>query len=199
MKDVEECINSEDYLTNIDPFEAFALKFRNVIDRHAPQKSKVVRGNDGPFMTAALRKEMRYRSKLSKLAKNSNTEQSKRAFRKQRNKCTSLLRKCKREYFERVTESGGKRFWQAIQGFVSEKGSHGNDEYILEENGNILKEPEEISEIFNEYFTNILKHSTGNDPIQIPLTSDSSDIIEDILSYYGDHESILSIKQKYEK
>ena len=61
-----------------------------VLDRHAPLKSKCVRGNDQPFMTAELRKEHmkrtmllnKYRSDLS-------------AYKKQRNLCVGLLRKVK--------------------------------------------------------------------------------------------------------
>ena len=117
------------------------------------------------------------------------------AFKKQRNRCTKLLRQSKREYFEKVTQNGGKRFWEVLKPFVTDKGSHGNEEFILEENGELIKDPVQVSNIFNSYFTNIVEHTTGNPPIQIPL-SETSGIIDDILSYYENHASILSIKEK---
>ena len=48
------------------------------------------------------------------------------------------------------------------------------------------------------YYTNIVEHATGNPPVSIPLsTSATSDIIDDILSYYDNHNSIKSIKEKF--
>ena len=130
----------------------------SILDRHAPLKSKVVRGNDGPFMTKKLRSEIRQRSKLSKKAKEEKTPMARLAFKKQRNRCTKFLRQSKREYFEKVTQNGGKRFWEVLKPFVTDKGSHGNEEFILEENGELIKDPVQVSNIFNSYFTNIVEH-----------------------------------------
>ena len=68
------------------------------------------------------------------------------AFKKQRNRCTKLLRQSKREYFEKVTQNGGKRFWEVLKPFVTDKGSHGNEEFILEENGELIKDPVQVSD-----------------------------------------------------
>ena len=196
LQDIKEITENRDFSGEIEPFENLAIDFVNVINKHAPQKTKIVRGNDAPFMTSELRREIRFRSKLAKIARTKKSPQSISAFHKQRNKCNKLKFQSKKSYFERVTVDGGKRFWQAIKPFISDKGSHGNDEYILEENGALIKDPDSVSSIFANYYTNILEHSTGNPPVQIPL-SDSNDIIGDILSYYKDHESILSIQNKY--
>ena len=197
LRDMQQIMENRDFTGEIEPFENLAIDFLNVVDNHAPLKSKIVRGNDAPFMTTELRREIRYRSKLSKIARTEKTPQSILAFHKQRNKCNKLKFESKKAYFERVTEDGGKRFWQAIKPFVSDKGAHGNDEYVLEENGTLIKDPETISSIFVDYYTHILEHATGNPPVKIPLSSDSNDIIDDILSYYEDHASILSIKSKH--
>ena len=172
------------------------IEFKNIVENHAPLKTKVVRGNDAPFITKELRREIRHRSKLKNIARKTKTFTAKRAFRDQRNKCTKIRRQNMKSYFENVTESGGKRFWDAIKPFITDKGTHGNDEYVLEENGKLVKEPEEISEIFNHYYTNIVEHATGNPPVTIPITSGTSDIIDDILSYYENHASVLAIKEK---
>jgi len=50
-----------------------------------------------------------------------------------------------------------------------------------------------VSEIFIQYYTNIVEHSTGQPPINIPLP-EHGDIIDAIISHYQDHASILSIK-----
>ena len=195
LLELEECMQNRDFENEIEPFESFLNDFQNIIDHHAPLKSKVVRGNDGPFMTKQLRSEIRQRSKLSAKAKREQTPISRLAYKKQRNRCTHLLRQSKKEYFEEVTENGGKRLWEVLKSFVTDKGSHGNEEFVLEENGELIKDSQNVSEIFNSYFTNIVEQTTGKPPVEIPL-SGTTDIIDDILSYYENHASILSIKEK---
>ena len=198
LNDIREITQIHRDPSEIEPFENFSIDFLNVVDKHCPLKTKVLRGNDAPFMTNELRREIRYRSKLSKIAKTKKTPQSRLAFTKQRNKCTKLRFKSKKAYFEKVTVDGGKRFWQAIKPFVSDKGGHGNEEYVLEENGTLIKDLGEISSIFVNYYTHILELSTGSPPVQIPFTSQNpDDMINEILSYYADHESILAIKNKF--
>ena len=197
LHDLEECMQNRSFSNEIEPFENFSLDFKNILENHAPLKSKVIRGNDAPFITKDLRREIRHRSKLSKVAKKANTPIAKLAFRKQRNKCTKLLRESKKAYFESVTQIGGKRFWEAIKSFVTDKGTHGNEEYILEENGSLIKDPEKVSEIYIEYYTNIVEHATGRPPVNIPLTSETTDIIDDILGYYENHAGVSSIKERF--
>ena len=48
---------SYDYLTNT---------FRNIVDKHAPIKTKLLRGNDAPFMNPELRKAMYTRARLKR-------------------------------------------------------------------------------------------------------------------------------------
>ena len=196
LLELEECMRERNISNEFDPFESFSSDFKNILESHAPLKFKLVRGNDAPFMTKQLRREIRHRSKLSNIAKKAKTPMAKLAFRKQRNKCTKLLRESKKAHFERVTDSGGKPFWETIKSFVTDKGGHGNEEYVLEEDGNLIKDPEKVSTIFIDYFTNIVEHATGNPPGNIPLTSETSDIIDDILGYYESHASVLSIKEK---
>ena len=45
-------------------YSAFSNVFRSVLDRHAPLKRKMIRGNQGPFITKQLSKIIINRSKL---------------------------------------------------------------------------------------------------------------------------------------
>ena len=89
-----------------------------------------------------------------------------------------------------------KQFWQSISPFITNKGTHGNEEFILEEKGKIIKDPREISEIFNNYYINIVEKTTGNPPINVPLLN-NGDLVDNILNYYETHTSIVSIKNKH--
>ena len=42
----------------------FSSVFRDVVDRHAPLKQKMVRGNNAPFMTKQLNKAIMDRSRI---------------------------------------------------------------------------------------------------------------------------------------
>ena len=44
------------YKYSNDMYSAFSDVFRSVLDRHAPLKRKMIRGNQGPFMTKHLSK-----------------------------------------------------------------------------------------------------------------------------------------------
>ena len=97
---------------------------------------------------------------------------------------------------KKASGEGGATLYKTIKPFITNKGSHGNEEYILEENGELIKDPTNIASIFNDYYTNIVHIATGNPPVSIPL-SDENDVIKDILSYYNDHSSIKAIKAKH--
>ena len=45
-------------------YDQFASTFQNILDRHAPLKKKVIRGNRKPFMNRQLRRAIMRRSRL---------------------------------------------------------------------------------------------------------------------------------------
>ena len=113
------------------------------------------------------------------------------------NKCTKIKRENIRRHFSNIIAKGfqnSKTFWRSVKPFLNDKGTHGQEEYILEENNKLIQDDKEIAEIFNEYYTNILKYTTGSDPETVPLEN-SADSIEAISEYYKHHPSIMAIKQ----
>ena len=159
------------------------------------RKQNLEGGNHVPFVTRQFLKEIRHRSKLRNIARRVNTSAAKIAYHKQRNKCTKIKRQNMKSYFDKVSISGknSSAFWKTINPFLSNKGSHGKEDILLEVNGDLIRDPDQVSEIFIQYYTNIVEHSTGQPPINIPLP-EHGDIIDAIISHYQDHASILSIK-----
>ena len=49
---------------NEKAYEKFKQIFLTIVNTHAPIKAKMIRGNQGPFMTRELSKEIMIRSKL---------------------------------------------------------------------------------------------------------------------------------------
>ena len=85
----QELLKGKMYETQNDMFTTFTDVFRSVIDKHAPLKTKIIRGNQAPFMTKALSKaimtRLRLRSKYNKWQSRENFL----AFRKAKNYCNN--------------------------------------------------------------------------------------------------------------
>ena len=73
-----------------------------VLNQHAPQKIKYIRGNQITFKTKQLSKEIMKRSRLRNNFLRNRTEENKILYNRQSNYCVSLLRKCKRGYYENL-------------------------------------------------------------------------------------------------
>ena len=81
--------------TNIN-YELFEHTFMDLLNKHAPMKTKYVRANNSPFMNKILSKAIMTRSRLrNKFLKNP-TEINKINYSKQRNYCVNLLRREKK-------------------------------------------------------------------------------------------------------
>ena len=73
--------------------------FVKTLNKHAPLKTKVIRGNHKSFITKNLRKAIMKRSALKKRANVSNNPEIIKLYKKQRNYVVNLSRKVKKEYF----------------------------------------------------------------------------------------------------
>ena len=74
-------------------YESFSDTFKAVVNKHATLKEKIVRGNNAPFMTKELRKEIMNRSRLKK--KYQDWPSRENFWKKQKNKCNKLVEKLK--------------------------------------------------------------------------------------------------------
>ena len=79
-------------------YEEFENAYLNVLNKHAPIKTKLVRANEAPFMDKELKKSIMTRSRLRNRYLKLPSQKNKLAYKIQRNVCTKLLRKRKRTY-----------------------------------------------------------------------------------------------------
>ena len=97
-------------LSNCKNCSEYGGRFLEVFDAHAPLKKKVVRANEVPYMTKALRKAFADRSRLeNKYYKNRSVE-SLRAYKKQNNFCSRLYKRERKKYYtnldpKKITDS----------------------------------------------------------------------------------------------
>ena len=82
---------SYDYLTKT---------FRDLIEKHAPIKTKFLRGNNAPFMYPEMKKGIYTRTKRLKNRLNKHPSmENEIAFKKQRNRCVALCKKAIKNHF----------------------------------------------------------------------------------------------------
>ena len=69
------------------------------LNKHAPMKEKLIRGNNAPFMNKKLSKAFMHRAKLKNTYNTNPIEFNHLHYKKQRNYCIILLNKTKKEYY----------------------------------------------------------------------------------------------------
>ena len=187
-----------------DPKQAYdnlVCIFRKLVDKHAPLKTKVLRGNSAPFMTRELKKGIYTRTRLKKRYNKNPTKENELNFKRQRNKCVALRKKAIKQHFKKATETGpvsNRDFWNLVKPFLSNKGGLAGNDISLVKNDKIVTEDRELAEIFNDHNINIVEKSSGDKPCNIAdtvATDDDRQIIGLILEKYKNHPSILAIIQ----
>ena len=71
-------------------YSTFSDVFRSVLDWHTPLKRKMIRGNQGPFMTKQLSKAIMNRSKLRNRYIKWPSRENVLVYKKARNTCNNL-------------------------------------------------------------------------------------------------------------
>ena len=149
LENKEFLMNSDDVSDN---YFQLCNTFLEVVEKHAPIKKKVLRGNHAPFVTKEFRKEIYTRSRLRNNYLKFPSVENEKLFKVQRNKCVSLRKKCIKSYFQKVSENGinsNKAFWRIVKPFITNKNCHEQNDIILNENCKVIKNENEFSQTFN--------------------------------------------------
>ena len=75
------------------------------LDKHAPIKSKTIRGNQASFMNKELSKAIMHRSRLKSKYRKFLTPNNRLNYQKQRNKCIAIRRKAVNEQIKRLRQT----------------------------------------------------------------------------------------------
>ena len=83
-----------------------------------------------------------------------------RSYRSQRNRVVSMRRKSIVNHFNQLCDlrAGNPReFWKSLQPLMHTSKRAPEEFIVLKEKEKIIKEQNQVAEIFNEYYTNITK------------------------------------------
>ena len=174
----------------------FQNMFIALLNKHPPIKKKIVRFNNNPFMSKALREAIMHRSKLKNIHNKYRAENNWASYKKQRNFCVNLLRKTKTEYFQKLNVkdlSDNRKFWKTI---FSNKGLNSN-KLMLKEKNRLITEKKELATVMNTFFVNITKSLDLKKDDDSSLNPINFENINDILGKHKNHPSVHKISQTF--
>ena len=160
-----------------------------------------MRANHATFMTKEVRKAIMIRSKLSNKFLKDKNEQSRNDYRKQRNLCAALVRRAKQQYFSSLDLSliaDNRKFWKTVKPLFSDKISH-KDTISLTEDGKTITEDLPIAEIFNNYFSTVIRSLCDRNVLTEPGFACSQNTVSTAINKFRNHPSILSINKNMER
>ena len=180
------------HLHFIDDYSTFEKIFASILNKHAPMRTKYLRGNNQPYLTKDLRKAIMKRSQFKNIAIKSKDPEDMARYRKQRNLVVNMNRQAKKSYFTDTFKSP-KCFWKAVKPFFG-KSNICEERILLVENGEVVSDEGVISSIFNSYFNGITNHL---DIPEVPrLIVGDLDPVSTAIDKYASHPSVLAIKAK---
>ena len=80
-------------------YDDFKDIFMTTLNNHAPEKKKIVRGNQAPFMSHCLSKAIMHRSKLKNKFNKNHTGENKINYKKQRELLCKVIETRKEKVF----------------------------------------------------------------------------------------------------
>jgi hypothetical protein len=173
--------------------QAFTNKFIEMIKKCVPQKEVTIRLNDKVWFNSELRREIRKRDSLRKLARRSNSDFNINKYKKQRNHVTNLKKHAKEQFYFNVNTllddfsiSNSKSYWSLIKQLVKSAGDISPISQLKKENNDLISDDYVKACLLNNYFCFI---STLNDsntskrdfPLRLILLSAVGKVFERIV------------------
>ena len=125
---------------NVD-YSTFEKKFVDTLNKHAPKKAKLFRGNQKPHVNKVLHSAIMKRSRLKSQANKTRKAVDVFNYKKQLNLVVKINNECKRESFDKSNvKTATKPFWKTCKPYFSNKLSDGGSKIALIENDRIVSE-----------------------------------------------------------
>ena len=178
-------------------YDIFYKTFISTLDKYAPIKKRLVRANEVPYMTKKLRKAISNRSRLENKYQKLRTTESFNAFRKQRNFCSRLYKRERKDFYKKLDIKNyvdTRKFWELNKPFFADKGMT-HSKITLIENDRIISDSQEIAETFNNFFKNAVNNLKIPSPVEHLTETTEDDPVLAAIEKFSKHPSILKIKE----
>ena len=162
-----------DWLKTIEPekndanhsFDAFYETLNKIIDKHIPLRKitkKEYKQRFKPWITNEILAKMKQRDKLfnqlTKLKNNERREVTNLQYKKLRNDIVEQTKDSKSNFYKHYFEENNKnlrKIWQGIRQIINIKSKQSDIPTSITVNNKQITNPKEISNSFNDYFSNI--------------------------------------------
>ena len=138
-------------------WHAWKKIFNNVVDRHAPLRTKRGRGSKAPWITAELKELMDQRDVLKIKAIQSKNPKDWSAFKKARNTVNNDIKRAKEEHYKTAFCENEKNL-KRTSSIINEITSRKQTSSLVKEvkcDDKTFSDPNQICEVFNEHFASI--------------------------------------------
>ena len=148
-----------------DVWGHWSTLYKDILDQHVPIKRKWVRGDHLPWIIPQILREISLRNRLFKRHKKNPSPFTWEAYKKQRNKVTSLKRKGVKTFCHNASNTAKHpgEFWKKMQPLLPNSDHHKQDNIILVENDRVITEPSRVAEVFNDYCANVAEVGNKTD------------------------------------
>ena len=188
-------------------YDLFESIFTSVLDRHAPWKTKIIRGNEKPHMNKALKKAIMTRSRIWNAYLKCRrfpdlATHAYKAYTAQRNIVTKMNKRIKKDHFSKAMQnanSSPKDFWKLCKPFMSNKGISDSRIVLQGPGDSFIQDDHEISEVLHSHFNNVTRPLNLFEWNADYSTTDNDrelTVVKAILKY-EDHPSMIKIRSNY--
>ena len=179
--------------------EDFISIFKKVLERHAPSKKKIIRGNQAPFMNQTLSKAFMTRARLRNKYYKSNTPENKLAYTKHKNHCINLLERERKKYYNELDTTifaSNKKFWDRVKPLFSDK-TVLKHSLCLKEGGQMVSDKKKVAEILNNYFMESVENLEVERymPTIVIEDDENDNDVDKMIKKFQNHPSILKINE----
>ena len=170
---------------------------KEVINKHAPMKSRTIRYKPAPYMNGELRKAINYKNNLKRKFERNKSKAHWKMYRSQRNYVTRLRKQSMKFYLLKCCnqESSKQTFWNVIKPLISDKCKTGTSSITLCENGCIINDQTVVCNCLNAFY-NTIGSDTNCTSTSIPTVEDHDElsVLQNIIKKYDEHVSIHKIR-----
>ena len=193
----------------IDPdvnnnFDLFYSTFERLYNECFPIKTKIISAKrfQSPWLSSGLINSIKNKNKMFKKFKIGMI--SEQCYKTYKNRLLNILRMAKKNYYTQLFNNfrtNSRKLWQAINSLNGKNSSKTKIENLII-HGDVLKNPTEISEAFNNYFVNVgsdLERNLPNsstDPLSYLPNRNPSNMPVPLASITDISTAIKSLKSK---
>ena len=158
----------------------FTHKYLEMVGRGIPSRLVRIRLNDKPWFNPEIRKEIRTRNRLHKLARRNQSNQSLQKYKSQRKKVNNMIKYAREQFFLSANElvnslqsKNSKSYWTFVKRMMKGTGNNYTIPPLYNgSTGELVYEDKAKADLLNQYFCSItsINDSNREPPNVVPRT-----------------------------